>query len=173
MAKLSQILQSKQGVNLEFVDLIQDETRDGLPIVRLVLKNPIGSVFGRQITDTVTEDRVRLQVNDVEMVSIGKEALDEIDAMEEAGKPVFTWIEEGKSGTINCDLSLDVSNALEVWVVKTKFGAFAASRRNERNQKRNSGLVARLREQTTRKEFAGTDTSGAGAKKEPEPVTGP
>lgn len=169
MARLSQILQSKQGVNLEFIDLIQDETRDGLPIVRLVLKNPIGSVFGRQITDTVTEDRVRLQVNDVEMVSIGKEALDAIDEMEEAaekaGKPgVFTWTEEGKSGTLKCDLSLDVSNAMEVWVVKTKFGAFAAKQRNERRQKQNSGLVAKLREQTTRKEFANAATET------PEPV---
>ena len=171
MAKLSQILQNKQGVNLEFIDLIQDETRDGLPIVRLVLKNPLGSVFGRQITDTVTEDRVRLQVNDVELVSIGKEALDAIDEMEEAaekeGKPgVFTWIEEGKSGTLKCNLSLDVSNSLDVWVVKTKFSAFGAKQRNERRQKQNSGLVARLREQTTRKEFANADASTT-----PEPVT--
>lgn len=172
MAKLSQILQNKQEVNLEFVDLLQDETRDGLPIVRLVLKNPLSAVYGRQISDAVTEDRVRLQANDVEMINIGKEALDAIDEMEEAAEkdgkpPIFTWKEEGKSGTIKCPLSLDVSNSLEVWLVKTKFSAFAAKQRNERRQKQNSGLVAKLREQNTRKEFANADTTA-----KPEPVAG-
>ncbi len=179
MAKLSEILKTKQGVDLEFVDMIQDETRDGLPIVRLVLKNPIPSVFGRKITDNVSGDQVRLEANDVESVSIGKDTLDVIEAMEEKGEKIFEWTTEGKSGRIKCDLQFDVSRSLEVWITATKFGKFAADRRNERQQKQNSALVTQLRANRTKREFENVDTSGANAntgtgdgKPKPEVVSG-
>lgn len=155
--KFSEILQSKVGVDLEFVDLVQDETADGSPIARLVLKEPLGTVYGRQISDPVTGDRVRIEANDVEMVSIGKEALEAIEALEEAGTEVFTWIEAGKSGHIKCNLFMDVSNAQEVWIVKTKFAAFAANQRRNRTTQQRSNLVERVRNEKTKKEFKGAD----------------
>jgi hypothetical protein len=169
--KLSEILGAKIGVDLEFVGLQTDETRDGLPIVRLILKQNIPVVYGRQITDTVTGDRVRLEALDVEMVSIGKDALDEIEALEAKGEPVFTWTKEGESGHIKCGMKLDVSNNQEVWITKEGFAKFGANRRNQQRQQRTSNLVASIRAAKTNAEFKGTDVNNPDpAKVTPTPV---
>lgn len=161
--KLSEILGSRQGVDLEFVGLQTDETREGETLVRLILKNNIPVVYGRQITDPVTNDRVRLEVTDVEMVTINPQALKAIEAIEEAEllKPEnernmpFTWTKEGESGRLKCNLKLDVSNNQEVWVVTESFGKFAANRRTERQNAQRSSLVAKIREAKTKEEFKG------------------
>jgi len=162
MKKLSEILGAKKGVDLEFIAIQEDETRDGLPIVRLVLKNTLPIVYGRNIVDPVTEDRVRLEATDVDMVSIGKDTLDEIERLEqeELLKPEaernmpFTWIKEGESGRLKCDLKLDVAgNTQEVWVTKEGFAAFAAKKRNERRSNQRTNLVARIRKAKTEAEF--------------------
>lgn len=180
--KLSEILGSKKGVDFEFVGLQMDETRDGLPIVRLILKDNLPVVYGRQIVDPVSQDRVRVEANDVEMVSIGKDTLDIIDKMESDGKSPFTWTREGESGRFKTDeLRLDVAGqTLEVWVTKDGFAAFGAKRRNEQRQAQRSSLVARLRANKTEKEFkdtnlensnpAGEDKKGTENKK-PEAVS--
>jgi hypothetical protein len=165
--KLSEILGSKSGVDLQFVGLQTDETSRGLPIVRLILKENLPVVYGRQISDNVTGDRVRLEANDVEMVSIGADILAEIEKMETAElekpeaerKMPFTWTEEGVSGTLKLpELKLDVAASQEVWVAnKEGFAGFAAKKRNERQQSQRSSLVAKIRDAKTKKEFAGTD----------------
>lgn len=164
--KLSEILGSKTKVNFEFIDLVTDEAqRDGSPIVRLVLKNPIPVVYGRKINDQASGDSVTLEANDVVMVSLGSEALAEIDKMEEDGKSPFTWTEEGKAGTfVTNDLRMDVSSSQEVWVVKTSLAQFGRNQRNARKQQQNSNLINRIRQSVTKKEFADTNvTANAGA----------
>lgn len=170
--KLSEILGSKQGVDLTFVGLQTDETRDGLPIVRLILKDNLPVVYGRQITDNATGDRVRLEASDVEMVSIGKDALDAIEALEAAEmlKPEdqrvmpFAWTEEGVSGTLKLStMKLDVSAQQEVWVTQEGFAKFAAKRRNDRQNQQRTALVDKIRASKTNKEFAGTNIPGATA----------
>lgn len=177
MAKLSEILSSKAKVELEFVDLIQDEAqRDGSPIVKLVLKNPLPVVYGRRITDNVTGDTIGLEARDVEMVSIGAEALQAIDDMETAEmqkpekdrKMPFQWVQEGKSGKLTCNLKLDVSQSQEVWVVKTSLAQFGRNQRQERRNRQNSTLIDKIKESKTRAEFKNTDVN---APVPPEPVT--
>lgn len=178
MKKLSEILGSKKGVDLEFVDLITDETTAGDPIVRLTLKAPLNNVMGRVVTDPITQQRGRLEANDVEVVSIGKDALAKIEELEvaELQKPEaervmpFTWIEEGKSGKLSCNLKLDVSSNLEVWVVTESFAKFGNNRRREIREQRTSALIKKINDNKTQKEFKDTNvtnTSGAGT---PEPV---
>jgi len=163
MAKLSQILGAKTKVEFEFLDLIQDEAqRDGSPLVRLVLKNPLPVVYGRRINDNATGDSVTLEARDVEMISIGSEALMEIEKLEEEGKELFTWDVEGKSGKFKCnDLKLDVSQQQEVWVVKTSLAQFGRNQRTARRQTQTSNLVSKIREAKTKEEFAGANAVGA------------
>lgn len=171
MAKLSEIIKSKQGVDLEFIDMQQDETRDGQPILHLTLAKPIPSVLGRKVSDEISGDSVRLEANDVEMVTIGPDDLAHIDALEDKGVPVFEWKEEGKSGRIKCDMTLDVTRSLEVWIKAEKISKWAANRRKENQDKRNTALVSQLRASRTAREFKETDATATGAKKDPEPVS--
>lgn len=164
--KLSEILGSKQGVDLEFVSLQIDETRDGQQIVRLVLKDNIPIVYGRTINDTVTGDRVRVEATDVEMVAIGPDAIKLIEELEAAEmlKPEaervmpFAWTKEGESGTLKLNnFRLDVSNQQEVWITKEGFAAFAANRRRTQRQQQTTALVTKIRESKTKQEFANAD----------------
>lgn len=160
MKKLSEIIGNKKGVELEFVDMIIDESqRDGSPIVHLMLKTPIAAVFGRRVTDNVSGESVTLEANDVERVSIGKEALDYIEQKEAEGVQFFTWTEEGKAGTLKCDLKLDVSQQLDVYVVKTSFSQFGRQQRTARQQQQRSNLINKVNEQKTRRAFAGTNVN--------------
>ncbi len=174
--KLSDILGAKKGVDLEFIDLVVDETNGGEPLVRLTLKNPLGAVTGRMISDNVSGQRARLTATDVEVVSIGKDALNAIEDMEKAGETVFTWDVEGKSGKMTCNLKLDVSNALEVWVVTESFAKFGANRRRDIREQRTSALIKKINDDKTKKEFKDTDVNNAGGgkagadDKKPEPV---
>lgn len=167
--KLSEILGSRKGLDLEFTDLQVDETSKGEPLVRLILKTPIGNVIGRLVTDPVTKQQGRLEASDVETVSIGKSTLDAIEDMETAGTQVFFWDEEGKSGRIVANLRMDVSAALEVWIAAESFAAFGNRRRTEIRNERQSALVKRINDSKTKKEFAGTDVTNTGTGK-PEPV---
>lgn len=177
MARLSEIMKSTNRIDLEFVDLIQDEaSRDGSPIVKLILAKPIPIVYGRNIVDNASGQTVKLEASDVDMISIGKEGLDVIDALEaEAEKngtpPVFTWKVEGKSGTLKCNLKLDVSQSLDVWVVKTSLRQFGINSRNTRRAERNSALAVEMQERRARRELAGTDVTNTGDTK-PEPTDG-
>ena len=156
MAKLKEILGSKIKVDLEFSELITDETESGLPIVRLEMKDPIPVVYGRLLRDELSGESVRMQVNDVTTVSIGKDTLDEIEKLEEStGKELFVMDADGKGGRFTTnDLFLDVSNQGEVWVTKTKFAEFGRQKRKENRQNRNSSLVRKIMDGKTKKEFA-------------------
>lgn len=151
--KLSEILGSKQGVDLEFVDLQQDETTSGEPLVRLILKTNIPVVYGRQITDPITNDRVRLEATDVEMVTINPQSLKAIDELESNGTQVFFWDKEGVSGRIKCNLKMDVSNAQEVFIVTETFAKWGQEQRNNRRNAQRSNLVSKIREAKTKEEF--------------------
>jgi len=167
MQTLQEILGSKSRVQLEFSDLIIDEsTQDGSPILRLVMKEAIPLVYGRNINDQMSGETITLEARDVERVSIGAEALTAINAKEdeikkaiEAGdktaKLQFIWDVEGKSGRLECGLKLDVSAAGEVWVVKTGFAAFGAQKRRERRSNQNSALIKKIQDAKTKAEFKG------------------
>lgn len=168
---LADILGAKAGVEFEFTSMEKDETQGGDPILRFTPKEPIDKVTGRRVTDNATGDSGRIEAFDVELVSIGKDAIDAIDALEKAGTEVFTWIEEGVSGKIKLPtpFKLDVSRAQEVWISNGGFAKFAQNRRNERNSKQTSTLLSKVREKQTKKEFANTDV-GAAAGGTPTPV---
>lgn len=168
--KLSELLNKQKGVDLVFVDLMPEETRDGSTIVRLFLKDTIPTVYGRKITDNTTGDTVPLLAVDVMIVSLGVEALTEIEKYEEEQlklpeadrKPIITWDVEGKSGHLKCDfLKFDVSTSLDVWVVKTSLRVWGQQQQVTRRQRQTSNLVARVRQAATRKEFADTDVNAA------------
>jgi len=180
MRTLEQILGTKKKVSLVFNDLIVDETRDGLPILHLVMAKPLDVVYGRKIPDEMSGGTITLEARDVERVSIGAEALTAINIKEaeiqkaiENGdkdvKPLFTWTEEGKSGTLECDLQLDVSNAAEVWIVKEKFSAFGARKRKERRSNENSALINKIKDAKTKSEFKNVDVN---APEKPASVAG-
>lgn len=166
------ILGAKAGVEIEFINLEQDETTGGDMIVRLTLKEPIPKVIGRMIRDNVTGEQARLELTDVEMVSIGKDTLESIDKMENAGNEVFTWIEEGKSGKLKLPtpFKLDVSRGEEVWVSEGGFNKFAQNRRNERNSQRTSNLLKKANDRKTKEEFKNVDIDAAAGVK-PTPVS--
>lgn len=166
--KLKDLIGKIGGVDLEFIDMIVDETqRDSQKIVRLVLKAPLDQVIGRRMNDGATGDSVNLTAFDVQMVTLNPEAINEIEKLEDEGKSVFEWVEEGKSGRLKTDqLKLDVSRAQEVWVVKTSLAAWGRQQQNDRRSKQTASLAERIRERQTKKEFGNTPVNtnvGTGA----------
>lgn len=176
------ILGSKNKVDFEFVDIQEDEAqRDGSTIVRFILAEPLAQVLGRRLTDRTTQDTVTLSATDVEMISMGAQALDYIDEAGEKyektggkeGEICIDWKVEGKSGHLKSNvLQLDVSQQAEVWLVKEKLGAFGRRQRQERNQAQRSAIVQRMRDAKTRRDLGNVDpnagTGDAGAQNAPE-----
>lgn len=157
--KLSEILKETANVDIDFIDLQQDEAVDGSQIIRLVLAQPIPVVFGRTITDRVSGDSITLEAADVERISIGAEAIAEIEKLEDEGKNVFTWLVEGKKGNLKCPLKMDVSNAGEVWVVKTSFAAFGNAKRRERQATQAAGLKAKINDNKAKRVLGQVDVT--------------
>lgn len=158
---LADILGAKAGVEFEFTNMEKDETQGGDPILRFTPKEAINRVTGRRITDNVSGESGRIEAFDVELVSISKDALDEINKLEKDGTEVFTWTEEGVSGKIKlpAPFKLDVSRAQEVWISYGGFAKFAQNRRSERNSKQTSSLLSKVRDKQTQKEFKNTDVN--------------
>lgn len=162
--KFSEILGNRAKVDLEFVDIQEDETAGGLAYVKLILKNPIPLVTGGKRRDNTSGETIGLEAADVEVVSINPDALKVIDELEEAGTAVFSWVDgmEGKAGKlITSDLRLDVSNNLDVWVVKESFAAWAKGQRDSRNQKRNTGLMNKMNEAKAKRTLKDVDVTTA------------
>jgi len=126
MANFSSILTTKARISFEFENIVRDETRSGEPLVILVLKEPISRVMGRRITDRLSGESARLQVNDVTEIQIGPDDMENIRKLEEeSGKSIVNWIEEGKSGTIETDqLLLDVDRRDKVWLRRESLAAY-------------------------------------------------
>lgn len=160
--KLSEILKNSTGAEIEFVDLIEDEAeRDGSPLVKLVLKKSIPLVIGKRRRDRETGDAYNLEADDVEIINLGPEAIAELDQMAEDGIDPFTWVVEGKSGTLRTKLKLDVSNALEVWLVKTSLGNYGRNQANNRRSKSSERVQKMIADQKAKRELKDADVTAA------------
>lgn len=182
MKTFRQLSSTSQGVKFDFVDIIDDQTSDGQPIKRFVLATPIERKTGRTITDRTTGEKFTLEAVDVEMVSIGPdnlellyaaddEAVAKIEAGDKTVQPIFTWIEEGKSGTLNIPtLKLDVSSNLDLWIVSEGLGNYGRKTRREAQEKQRATLKQKLDDQKTRRLMGGSNPTVTTEEKEPTPA---
>lgn len=172
--KLSEIIKTKKGVDLKFIDLQQDETQDGDPILILTLETPLDLVIGStRLNNRGTGDSIRTQATDVEFVSIGKSTLTDIDTLEDAGEVVIEWEEEGKSGRIKSDkLFLDVAKRdYAVWITSVKFAEYGRQIRDAQTAKKFDALADKVKKGNVRKEFRDVDPEKvAEGKNKPEVV---
>lgn len=166
MAKtLREILGSKSSTEFEFVDLLKDRSQtDSSTILTFVLKTPLSKVTGRAVTDRATNTTVRLESYDVEEIRVGQETIEELQKLEEQaikdGKPgPIQWVEEGKSGKVTCDIGLDVSNALQVWMTSIPFGQFGRNKRAERAAAQRSDLIEKMEQRKAERALKNADVT--------------
>lgn len=161
--KLSQYVASKKITEFEVASTTYDVAeKDGTKIAVLHLKTPIPNVKGSSLlTDEVTNETIRNEQWDVDTVRVAEANFD-VDGID---------LNEDGSGTVKCDLRLDVSRRGEVWLTKESFSSFGRkSSRNRRSEGRTS-LMDRIKERQTRATFASNTTdAGAPAGNKPETV---
>lgn len=184
--KLSSASAGKNKVDFKFVDYIEDEAqRDGSKLTKFILEKTIPLVTGRRVRDDVSGETVTLEATDVEIISVGQEALDEIEALqtlwekEEAdkvpmdqrkGEPLIDWTGD-TSGTFSSKtLKFDVSSALDVWMVKTSLAQYGRNKRKEQNAQSKSAIMDRINANKAKRELKGAPAVTSTTKPNPAAV---
>lgn len=164
---LKDMIAERTRVKFDFDDIILENATDGTVVLRYMLSEPIEQVNGAIYTDRASGKSVPLQAIDVQYVRMGPEAMEEIEKLKLEGKDPFTWTEEGKSGTFDTiDLKFDVSQRLEVWVVKTSLKNFGGNQRGNRVD----NIAKQIEEFRTAQAMRKLKASEAGAGAAPESV---
>lgn len=124
---------------------------DRKKIAVLYLKEPIPTVEGSQIiSDEEAGIREKVKAYDVETVRIHQ---DDFAAAN-------VTINEDGSGSVKCDLILDVSKRTrEVWIKSISFARFRANQQVERNAAQNRAILGDMQARKASKLLAG-NTSG-------------
>lgn len=151
--KLTQYAELNKSVKLSFDKIVIEATeKTGEKIAVLFLTKPIDMVEGsRSITDEGSGASERMKAYDVETVRVHSEDWEaaNIDVDEATGK-----------GTCECDLRLDVSNKMDVWLKSTSFAGWTAGKARERKSERVGSIFAKMKQRETKAVFK-ADTVGA------------
>lgn len=155
---LQSFVKDKKAAEFEVVGVdVEIAESDGKKIAILRLKTPIPLVQGSQIvTDSASNVSQKMEAYDVEFVRIHED---------DFGAEGIEINEDG-TGTVKCDLRLDVTRNGDVWLKKQSFRSWARDKANERRNDRSSGILNKMNARKTQAEFKGVDTNVT----KPEPV---